>query len=377
MERRVPFIDLIRAYSYYSEELEEAALRVLRSGVYLNGSETEALERELADYLGVNFAIGVSSGTEALYLILRALDLTPQSCVLLPSFTFVATAEVVVRAGLRPVFVDIEPDTPNISVEELAKTYKKLRDKKENISAVIAVSIFGYPAKLIKIAEFCREHGLYLIEDICQAFGASIGDKKVGTFGIASATSFYPTKSLSAFGDAGMVFTNDKNLYEKIRILKEHGQSAPYYYTTHGINGRIDEIQCALLRVKFKYFEKERVYREKWANFYRQELKSLPIKTFITDQKDKPVLSLFSLRVRERDELKKFLEEKGVSTRIYYPVPLHLQPVYQRLGYIEGDLPETERLCKEILSLPFFPYLSLEEAKYVVDKIKEFYGSSL
>lgn len=376
MERRIPFIDLIRAYNYYSEELEEAALRVLRSGVYLNGSETKTLERELADYLGVNFAIGVSSGTEALYLILRALELPPQSCVLLPSFTFVATAEVVVRAGLKPVFVDIEPDTPNISVEELAKTYKELKDKKENISAVIAVSIFGYPAKLFKIAEFCQEHGLYLIEDICQAFGASIGDKKVGTFGIASATSFYPTKSLSAFGDAGMVFTNDKNLYEKIRILKEHGQSAPYYYTTHGINGRIDEIQCAILRVKFKYFEKERIYRENWANFYHQELKSLPIKTFITDQKDKPVLSLFSLRVKKRDELKKFLEEKGVSTRIYYPVPLHLQPVYQRLGYIEGDLPETERLCKEILSIPFFPYLSLEEAKYVVDKIKEFYRGS-
>lgn len=373
MEKGIPFINLTRAYGYYGKDLEEAVLKVLRSGIYLNGEETKALERELANYLGVNYAVGVSSGTEALYLILKALDLPSQSCVLLPSFTFVATAEVVVRAGLKPVFVDIEPNTPNISAEEIVKIYKRLKEKGERVSAVIAVSIFGYPAKLFEISEFCKEEKLYLIEDICQAFGASIGEKKVGSFGIASATSFYPTKTLSAFGDAGMVFTDDRELYKKIKILKEHGQSAPYYYTTHGVNGRIDEIQCALLRVKFKYFEKEVDLRQKLADLYFKELASLPIQTFNLEPNMKPVFSLFSIRVKERDKLKNFLAERGIATKIYYPVPLHLQPIYRELGYKEGDLPQTEALCKEILSLPFFPYLSTEEAKYVVDKIKEFY----
>ncbi len=363
-----------RAYTRYGKEIEEAVLRVLRSGIYLNGAETEALERALSSYMGVDYAVGVSSGTEALYLILRALELPLGSYVLLPSFTFVATAEVIVRAGLVPAFVDLEEDTPNLSVESLRQTYERLRAQGSKVSAVLAVSLFGIPARLKEISAICREEKLYLIEDICQAFGAKVEDKKVGTFGVASATSFYPTKNLSACGDAGMVFTNDPNLYAKVKILKEHGQSAPYHYTFHGVNGRIDELQCAILRVKFKYFEEEANLRKKLAKFYLEELSSLPVKTFNLQANSEPLYSLFSIRAKERDDLKSFLEERGINTRIYYPLPLHLQPIYRELGYREGDLPITEKLCREILSLPFFPDLTLDEAKYVVDTIKEFYG---
>lgn len=375
MGKTIPFLDLKRAYNYYGAEIEEAVIRVLRSGIYLNGEETASLEKELANYLGVNFAVGVSSGTEALYLILKALDPPQGSCVLLPSFTFVSTAEVVVRAGLKPIFVDIEPETPNIAIDSLVEIYKKLKLSGEKVFAVIAVSIFGIPARLQDILEFCNEEKIFLIEDICQAFGSEVGNKKVGSFGIASATSFYPTKSLSACGDAGMVFTNNEALYKKIKILKEHGQIAPYSYAYHGINGRIDELQCAILRVKFKHFPKEVQLRKKLAEFYFQELASCPVKMFQINAFTKPVYTLFSIRIKERNELRQFLESKGVTTKIYYPTPLHKQPIYAQYQVSEeASLPETERLCQEVLSLPFFPYLSVEEAKYVVEKIKEFYG---
>ncbi|MFN4196828.1 MAG: DegT/DnrJ/EryC1/StrS family aminotransferase [Caldimicrobium sp.] len=375
--KNVPFLDLKRTYSEYGEEIEEAIIRVLRSGIYLNGEETASLEKELANYIGVNFAVGVSSGTEALYLILKALEPPQGSCVLLPSFTFVSTAEVVVRAGLIPVFVDVEPDTPNIAINSLVETYRILKISGKKIFGVIAVSIFGIPARLPEIAEFCNEEKIFLIEDICQAFGSEIENKKVGSFGIASATSFYPTKSLSACGDGGMVFTNNEALYKKIKILKEHGQIAPYFYAYHGINGRIDEVQCAILRVKFKYFPKEVQLRKKLAEFYFQELAFCPVKMFQINASIKPVFSVFSIKVKERDELKQFLESKGISTKIYYPKPLHKQPIFTQYKVGDGVLPETERLCQEVLSLPFFPYLSLEEAKYVVEKIKEFYDTKL
>ncbi|MCX7612911.1 MAG: DegT/DnrJ/EryC1/StrS family aminotransferase, partial [Caldimicrobium sp.] len=273
-------------------------------------------------------------------------------------------------------FVDIDPKTGNISLDALRDTLVKLRNKGKKISAVIVVSIFGNPADLINIAEFCKDERLYMIEDICQAFGAELDGKKVGSFGIASATSFYPTKNLSAFGDGGMIFTNDFFLAKKTRYLKEHGQTAPYYYEYHGVNGRIDEIQCAILRVKLREFREELKKREKLAEFYRENLQDLyPYVRFLeTLPKAKPAYSIYSLRVERREELKAYLEREGISCRVYYPIPLHLQPIYKDVGFKQGDLPETEALCEEILSIPFFPYLTLEEALKVVQKIRAFYG---
>lgn len=371
---QVSFLDLKRGYEVYGKEIEQEVTKVLRSGIYLNGPYIKAVERTLSSFLGVSYGIGVSSGTEALYLILRALDLPKNTYVLVPSFTFVATSEVVVRAGLIPYFVDVEEDTYNVSLETIEAGYKKLIKQGKKVSAVIGVSLFGIPADLERIAEFCEERGIFFIEDICQAFGASILDKKVGSFGIASGTSFYPTKPLSTCGDAGMVFTNDEEIEKKVRILKEHGQTRSYFYEYHGVNGRMDEIHAAILLVKFKYFEKELEMRKRIAEFYLKNLDNLTpfIKVPKISREFNPCWSVFTIRTPYREALKKFLENKNIQTRIYYEHPLHLQPVYRDLGFKKGDLPITERLSKEVLSLPFFPYLKEEELSYVVECVKEF-----
>ncbi len=376
--KKIPFIDLKRSYEVYKEELESKVLEVLRSGIYLNGPNTKELENMLANYLGTSYAIGVSSGTEALFLILKALNLPQKTYVLVPSFTFVATAEVVVRAGLIPYFVDVEETTYNISLESLKESYERLKKKRKKVSAVIAVSLFGLPANLREISKFCKENKIYLIEDICQAFGAKIGEKRVGTFGIASATSFYPTKPLSTFGDAGMVFTSNKQLAETVRILKEHGQTKPYFYKYHGFNGRIDEIHSAILLVKFRYFEKELELRKAIAEKYMKELGNLhPYIKLPQFPKDyHSAYSLFTIRARKRNKLKEFLKEKGIITGIYYSKPLHLQPVYKKFKFKNGDLPITEKLSREVLSLPLFPYLTEEEVDYIILSVREFYKGS-
>jgi len=375
--KKVPFIDLKRCYQVYKEELEKKVLEVLRSGIYLNGPQTKELENLLANYLGTPCAIGVSSGTEALYLILKALDLPQNTYVLVPSFTFVATAEVVMRAGLIPFFVDVEEDTYNISLESLKESYERLTKQRKKVSAVIAVSLFGLPAHLKEIQKFCKEKDIYLIEDICQAFGAKIANKKVGTFGIASATSFYPTKPLSTFGDAGMVFTSNKKIARTIRYLKEHGQIKPYFYKYHGVNGRIDEIHSAILLVKFKHFEKEIALRKTIVGKYIEGLKDLnphlKLPYFPKDYFSS--YSLFTIRAKNRNKLKKFLESRGIGTGIYYSKPLHLQPVYKNLNFRNVKLPVTERLAKEVLSLPLHPYLTEEEINYVISSIRDFYKS--
>ncbi|HIC98167.1 MAG TPA: hypothetical protein EYP08_00475, partial [Pyrodictiaceae archaeon] len=212
-----------------------------------------------------------------------------------------------------------------------------------------------------------------LIEDICQAFGAEINGKKVGTFGIASATSFYPSKPLSTCGDAGMVFTNEEEIAKKVRILKEHGQTKAYYYEYNGVNARIDEIHSAILLVKFSYFEKELALRQKKAEYYFQLLKDIPeISLFKIKKNYLPSYSLFTVKAKKRDQLKEYLEKHGIYTGIYYPLPLHLQPVYKHLNFTNGMLPVTEKLSKEVISLPFFPYIEEKEIEYVVEKIKNF-----
>ncbi len=375
-ELQVPFLDLKRGYQIYGKEIEEEVIKVLRSSRYLNGKYTEEIEKRLSSFLGVKKAIGVSSGTEALYLILKALDFPKGSYVLLPSFTFISTAEVVVRNGLVPWFVDIEEEDFFISLDKIKEAWEKLNLQGKKVVAIITVSLFGIPGKVEKIEEFCKEKGLILIEDICQSFGAKRKGKFVGTFGKASATSFYPSKPLSTCGDAGMVFTNDNELSQKIRILKEHGQTRPYFYEFNGINGRMDEIHAAILTVKFKYFQQEKELRLKIYKLYKDSLKDLDalIKFPEFDEKDEPVFSLLTLRVKKRDRLKEFLAKKRIQTGIYYSLPLHLQPVYKELGFREGDLHVTEKVAKEVLSLPFFPYLKEEEVLYVCEKIKEFYG---
>ncbi len=375
---QIPFLDLKRAYERYGQEVEEAVLRVLRSTKYLNGPETRELEKELATYIGVNHAIAVSSGTEALYLILKALDLPQNSIAFVPSFTFVATSEVVLRAGLIPFFVDIEEDYPNLSLESLKEACELCLKRGYQPACVIAVSLYGYPARLSELLDFCQERNLVLIEDACQSFGSELEDKKVGSFGVAGAVSFYPTKNLSAAGDAGMVFTNDEKLALKIRALKEHGQTKPYFYEYHGVNGRMDEVQAAILRVKFKYFKEELFFREKWAKLYEKNLSNLYpyVRMFGSLPNSKPALSLFTIRATQRDDLQRYLKEKRIATNVYYRIPLHNQPIFKDKLPLSLNLPNTERLSQEVLSLPFFPYLKEEEVLMVCQAIEEFYAKS-
>ncbi|HFC98042.1 MAG TPA: DegT/DnrJ/EryC1/StrS family aminotransferase [Thermosulfurimonas dismutans] len=365
------FIDLSRGYRRYGREIEEAVLRVLRSTRYVLGPEVEALEEELARFVGVPRAVGVSSGTDALYLILRALELPSGSLVLVPSFTFVATAEVVFRAGLKPYFVDIDPLTYNLSPPAVKEALERLKGR---VSAVIAVSLFGLPADFRALEPLCEEHGVVLIEDACQSLGAELEGRASGSFGKAAATSFFPSKPLGGAGDGGMVFTREVSLAERIRALRVHGQTRPYYYEWAGINGRLDEIQAAVLRVKLRYLREEIRLRQRVADLYRGLLSGVPevVPPHIPEGFTSS-WAQFTVRVKARDELRRWLAERGIPTAVYYPLPLHLQPVFRDLGFPPGSLPETERAAREVLSLPMHPYLKEEEIRYIVDNLKEFY----
>ena len=365
------FIDLSRGYARYGSEIEAAVLRVLRSTNYILGPEVSAIEKELAEFVGVSEAVGVSSGTEALYLILKAFEFPSGSLVLTPSFTFVATAEVIRRAGLIPHFVDIDPQTYNLSPGAVEEALKSLSGR---VSAVIAVSLFGLPADFDRLEPLCREHGVVLIEDACQSLGAELHGRRSGSFGDAAATSFFPAKPLGGAGDGGMVFTNRPELAQKIRALRVHGQTRNYYYEYEGVNGRLDELQAAVLRVKLRYLERELSLREEVAERYRRWLSEIPeVKLPEIPKGYRSAWAQFTLRVEARDELRAHLAQKGIPTAVYYPLPLHLQPIFRDLGFSEGDLPQTEKAAREVLSLPMHPYLEPEEQSFVVESIKEFY----
>ncbi|RUM89310.1 MAG: DegT/DnrJ/EryC1/StrS family aminotransferase [Thermodesulfatator sp.] len=365
------FIDLSRGYARYGSEIEEAVLRVLRSTRYILGPEVAALEEELARFVGVRYAVGVSSGTDALYLLLRALSLPEGSRVILPSFTFVATAEVVRRAGLVPYFVDIDPQTFNLSVEAVAEALRRLGPK---VSAVLAVSLFGTPADFTRLEPLCEDQGVVLLEDACQSLGAELNQRRSGSFGRGAATSFFPAKPLGAAGDGGMIFTNEAEIAQRVRAMRVHGQTRPYFYEYPGINGRLDELQAAILRVRLRYFEEELRLREEVAQRYLQGLSDLPgVRPPQLPPGVRSSWAQFTVRVREREALKAFLAQKGIPTAVYYPLPLHLQPVFRDLGFKEGSLPETEKAAREVLSLPMHPYLGAEEQAYLIGLIREFY----
>ncbi len=366
------FIDLERGLRRYGTEIKEAVIRVLRSTRYILGPEVETLERKLAAFVGVREAVGVSSGTDALLLILKALDLPPGSLVVTTAFTFVATAEAIRRAGLVPYFVDIDPETFNLSPSAAEAALKRLYGR---VRVLLPVSLFGLPADFKALEPLAREYGVILVEDACQSLGAELEGRRSGSFGRAAATSFFPAKPLGGAGDGGMVFTSDSELARRVKILRVHGQSQPYLYAYPGINGRLDEIQAAFLRVRLRYFEEELRLREEVARRYQKLLAPIPqVKTPSLKPGYRSSWAQFTLRVAEREALQRFLEKRGIPTAVYYPRPLHLQPVFEDLGFKEGSLPETERAAQEVLSLPMHPYLTEEEQIQVAEAIKEFYA---
>lgn len=376
----IKFLDLQKQYRSIKKEINTAIQRVLDSGEFILGNEVKKIENELADYCGVKCAIGVNSGTDALFLSLMALNIGPRDEVITTPFTFIATAEVIALRGAKPVFVDINPKTFNIDPEKISKAITP------KTKAIIPVHLYGQPAEMDKIMTIAKKHNLYVIEDCAQAIGAKLRMangkwQMVGSFGDFGCLSFFPSKNLGAYGDGGMVLTNNEKLAEKIKMLRQHGSKKKYYHETLGINSRLDTIQATILRVKLKYLDKWIEKRQKITQIYNKELKK--IKKIAIPATMRPgnqatschVFHQYTIRVNAqlRNDLITYLRNNGIPTTIYYPVPLHLQPAFKYLGYKEGDFPKTEKATEEVLSLAIYPELSQKEQDFIINKIKEFY----
>lgn len=360
----IPILDLKRQYKQIGDEIEKEVVEVLRSGSYILGPHNKALASELAEYIGVKHAITLNSGTDALHLALRALDIGPGDEVISTAFTFIATTEAISIVGAKPVFVDINSDTFNIDAEKIEKAITP------RTKAIIPVHLYGQPANMEVIMEIARKHDLFVIEDCCQAIGAKVGDKMVGSFGDIGCFSFFPTKNLGAMGDGGLLTTNLQAINDRVLSLRNHGMAVRYYHDEIGVNSRLDEIQAAILRVKLKHIDewnkKRRInayrYNELFANCVDIQTPKEMNNTYC-------VYHQYTVKIPNRDEVHKMLQEAGIGAMLYYPVPLHLQKVHSDLGIGEGSLPVTEDNTKLVISLPMFPELTPEEQKTVADTL--------
>jgi len=363
----IPFIDLKREYAEIKEEIIQAISKVLESGQFILGEELEKFEKEFSNYIGVKYGVGVNSGSDALFLALRALGIGKGDEVITVSHTFTSTADAIVRNCARPVFVDIEADTYCMDV---TKIEEKITDKTK---AIIPVHIYGHPVDMDPVMEIAESYGLYVVEDACQAHGAEYKGKKVGSIGDIGCFSFYPTKNLGGYGDGGMIVTNDEELADKLRMLRNYGSRTKYHHEFLGVNSRLDEIQAAILRVKLKHLDGWNKRRREIAKLYNQLLKnSQKIVLPIEKEFGKHVYHLYVIRLKNRDSLCKYLFKNGIQTLIHYPIPVHLQKSYQILGYSFEALPVTEKCAKEILSLPIYPNLKDTEIEYIAEKIIEY-----
>jgi len=368
----VPVLDLIRQYESIREEMDAAVLEVVRSGKYVLGPYVKAFEEKAAAYCECAHAIGVASGTDALLLSLRALDIGPGDCVILPSFTFFATAGVVHNVGATPVFCDIHPKTFNADPEHVREL---LGDSElaAKTRAIIPVHLYGQIADMDELHAIGEEYGVAIIEDAAQAIGSRYKGARAGTLGATGCFSFYPTKNLGAYGDGGMITTDDDELADRLRILRVHGSRPKYFHRMVGVNSRLDAIQAAILGVKLAHLDRWSAAREAVATRYDTLLADVDGIVTPARKADRThIFHQYTVRVAGggRDGLREHLGERGIGTMIYYPKPLHLQECFAHLGYREGSLPVTERASAEVLSLPIFPELTDAEQAVVVDEIR-------
>jgi dTDP-4-amino-4,6-dideoxygalactose transaminase len=363
---KVPFLDLACHHAPLREEINNAIDEVIDGSAFAGGPFVARFEAHFAAYCKCLYAIGVGSGTEALWLTLLASGLGPGDEVITVPNTFIATAEAISYCGARPVFVDVDERTYTMNPAALNEAITS------RTKAIIPVHLFGQPADMDSIQEIARKHGLFVIEDACQAHGAEYKGQKVGMLGDAACFSFYPGKNLGAFGEAGAVVTNIPELYEKIRILRDHGQIQKYQHTMVGWNGRMDGIQAAVLSVKLRHLEKGNQLRRSHAAHYDQALDS--IEGVIIPHRargNRHVYHIYALRIEDRDEVLRILARKGIECGVHYRVPIHLQEAYRSLRYKPGAFPISERCAKEFLSLPMFPELTPAQLKIVVEGVKE------
>lgn len=361
----VQFIDFRQQYEEIKKEIEVGLKGVFKRGDFILGRDEKYFTKEFALYCDVKYGVGVNSGTDALYLACAALNIGVGDEVILPSFTFIATALCISYTGAKPVFVDIEEDTYHLDPKKIEKAVTK------NTKAIIPVHIYGQAANMQEILEIAKKYNLKVIEDAAQAHGAVYHGKKIGSLGDAACFSFYPTKSLGAFGDGGMIVTNNPDIYEKAVMLRDYGRTDRYNHKIKGYNSRLDTVQAVILRKKLKRLDKWNKMRQKNAVYYCQLLKSVDgIKLPVVRGDRSHVFQTFAVRLKNRDKIHDAMKKKGIGVLIHYPIPLHLQGAYKELGHREGDFPVAEMVAREILSLPMFPHMTKAQVEYVAKTLK-------
>jgi dTDP-4-amino-4,6-dideoxygalactose transaminase len=377
----VPMLDLARQYAQIREEVLSAVERVCASQHFILGEEVAALEQEIAAFVGTTEAVGCASGTDALWLALVAVDVQPGDSVITTAFSFFASASAIVRAGARPVLLDVDPHTLNLDPAQVEAHLRA--GKSTRLRALLPVHLYGQCADMDVFERLANEFQLIVVEDAAQAIGASWHDRRAGSLGTTAAFSFYPTKNLSAYGEAGLVTTNNPEFAAHVRRLRTHGSPHRYLHEELGWNCRLDAIQAAVLRVKLPHLERWNQQRRACAATYDRLLTqsglasgkaSDPVRPLGVSPHAHHVYHQYVIRARRRDDLRQFLTDRNIGSEIYYPIPIHLQPVFAYLGYREGDLPESERAAREVLALPMFPELTEDEQQWVVESIAEFYS---
>ncbi|MFD1848472.1 DegT/DnrJ/EryC1/StrS family aminotransferase [Oceanobacillus bengalensis] len=361
----IPMVDLKAELKSIRTPVLEMVSEVLDSGVYIQGEKVEKLEKIVASYVEASYGLGVGNGTDALLLSIKALDIGPGDEVITTPFTFFATGEAIAEAGATPVFVDIEEDTYNINPLEIEKAIT------ENTKAIIVVHLFGKVANMKQIMEIAKTHHLKVIEDACQAIGSEYEGKRVGAIGDIGCFSFFPSKNLGAYGDAGFIVTNQQGLYEKMKMLRNHGSEKKYQHALIGMNSRLDELQAGILLVKFNFLDTFLQKRKEIANRYTESLSSF-LKTPQIYNNRAHTFHQYCIELDDRDKLAAYLQDSGISSAIYYPIPLHLQQAFSHYNYKKGDFPVAERTAERILALPISPMLTSIDQTKIIATVNEF-----
>jgi dTDP-4-amino-4,6-dideoxygalactose transaminase len=369
MVDRVPLLDLGRQYAPIKSELDAAVLRVMEHGRFINGPEVGEFEKQVADFVGVKHAVGVASGTDALLLALKALDVGPGTEVIIPTFTFFATAGAVSNLGAKPVFVDVDPQTLNI---DPAGIEKAITDKTR---AIMPVHLFGQCADMGAIDTIARARQIPVVEDAAQALSARYGDHPAGSLGQMGCYSFFPTKNLGCLGDGGLIVTNDDGTAELLRKLKSHGAKPKYFHQIVGFNSRLDTIHAAALSVKFPHLNSWTEQRRKNAARYHELLKDVNVERPVDAGLGYHIYNQYTISLDRRDAFRDHMRSRNIGHEVYYPVPLHMQECFTHLGAKAGDFPVSEAAAKRVCSLPIFPELTHEEQDYVVQAVKDFVGT--
>ena len=360
--KAVPMLDIKAQHEPLKEDIKNALKEILESGRFILGDNVTHFENEVASYLGSEKAVGLASGTDALYLSLRALDIKQGDEVITTPFSFIATAESITYVGGVPVFVDIDQDTLNMDV---SKIEEKITPRTK---AIIVVHLFGLPVDMDELMHIAKKHRLKVVEDCAQAFGATYRGTRVGSIGDCGCFSFYPSKNLGAYGDGGMLTTNSPEINEKVRILRNHGTVGPYQHDFIGYNSRLDEIQAAILRIKLKNIESYNKNRQHIAGIYSSMLRDV-VKCPVIREDRTHVYHQYTFRSARRNHIGRTLQENSISSVIYYPIPLHLQEAFRFLGHKSGDFPVSESAAQEVISIPIYPELQPETAEFIADTI--------